>query len=507
MKQICLVIPPSPFLLDERVFVSLGILKVASSAVRGGVATEVLDLSGIVNYEQALASHLEKTNSRWFGITTTTPQMPAAHVINETIRRVLPDAVTCVGGPHPTLVAAAYKQEKKENRLGRAEKAFDQLLSQFDVVVAGDGEEAIFEALRVSHQTPGIFIDADDPKGKLFMSSAKYDSTPYPARNLVDMGSYHYMIEGYRSTSLIAQLGCPFQCTFCGGRASPMLRRIRTRTTNSIIEEMRRLYTEYGYTGYMFYDDELNVNKDMLGLMRAISELQSELKTEFRLRGFVKAELFTDDQAKAMYDAGFRWLLTGFESGSPRILENIVKKATRDDNTRAVEIARRHGLKVKALMSIGHAGETLETIEETKSWLLDVKPDDFDVTIITTYPGSPYYDEARKTSDDPAVWTYISPKTGDRLHSYELDYNKTADYYKGDPDGGYRSYVFTDNLTAEELVEARDALERDVRLTLGIPFNPGAPGIKYEHSMGQGLPENIFRFAKGEKKLKLDVLS
>ena len=51
-------------------------------------------------------------------------------------------------------------------------------------------------------------------------------------------------------------------------------------------------------------------------------------------------------------------ILIGFESGSPRILRNINKKATVDDNTRAVEAAHRAGLKVKALMSIGHPGES-----------------------------------------------------------------------------------------------------------------------------------------------------
>jgi hypothetical protein len=65
--------------------------------------------------------------------------------------------------------------------------------------------------------------------------------------------------------------------------------------------------------------------------------------------GVIKAELFTDEQAGAMYAAGFRWILVGFESGSSRILENINNKATRAENTRYVEIAQRHGLKVKAL--------------------------------------------------------------------------------------------------------------------------------------------------------------
>ena len=67
-----------------------------------------------------------------------------------------------------------------------------------------------------------------------------------------------------------------------------------------------------------------------------------------------KAELFTDEQAEAMYAAGFRWLLCGFESAHPIILRNINKKATRSDNTTMLRIAHKHGLKVKALMSVGH---------------------------------------------------------------------------------------------------------------------------------------------------------
>ena len=32
-----------------------------------------------------------------------------------------------------------------------------------------------------------------------------------------------------------------------------------------------------------------------------------------------------------------------------------------------------------------------------------------------------------------------------------------------------------------------------MRETLRIPFNPGAAALRYEHSMGQGLPEFIHR--------------
>lgn len=489
-KRICLIIPPSSFLLDERVFMSLGILKVAAVLEMYGILVEVVDLSGVQNFEEAIEAHAALSEAHIFGITATTPQMPAVAKILEVLRRIRPDATLILGGPHVTLTSTAAKLEKKP---GRATAAMAHIMTMFDRVVCGDGENAVLEA--IAADAPRI-TDADDRKSPLFLTNEQLTKLPFPARHLIDVGSYHYQIDGVPALSLIAQLGCPFQCGFCGGRNSPMLRKTRMRTTESIIEEVRQLFVTYGTRGFMFYDDELNVNPKMVELMDQIQRLQGELGVEFRLRGFVKAELFNERQAEAMYKAGFRWLLTGFESGSPRILSNINKKAKREENTRAVEIARRHGLKVKALMSIGHPGETEETILETHGWLMEARPDDFDVTIITTYPGTPYYDEAVETS--PGIWTYIYEKTGDQLHSVGVDPTKVAEFYKGDPNGGYRAYVFTDKLSSEDLVRLRDFVERDVRAELNIPFNPGAPGIRFEHSMGQTgpLPPNILRVSK-----------
>ena len=45
MNKICLIIPPSPFLLDERVFMHIGILKVASSTQSCRGATLYVTLS------------------------------------------------------------------------------------------------------------------------------------------------------------------------------------------------------------------------------------------------------------------------------------------------------------------------------------------------------------------------------------------------------------------------------------------------------------------------------
>lgn len=461
---------------------SLGILRIAAVLEQAGHGVHVLDLSGIENYCAAVADYAFNSDVEFYGITATTPQLPAAMEIVQNIRGAArcPNHKIILGGPHVTLVNAAAKKGNP-----RAQRALEILKSKFNVLVCGDGEGSIFVAL--SSNCPKI-VDADEIKSDLFLSNEALTNLPLPARHLVDVDSYHYSIDSVSATSLIAQLGCPFGCGFCGGRMSPMLRKIRTRTTESIIIELRHLYKTYGYTGFMFYDDELNVNPQMVQLMTAISVLATELSVEFKLRGFIKAELFTDAQAQAMYAAGFRWILTGFESGSPRILKNIQKRATREDNSRCMDIARRAGLKVKALMSIGHPGESYQTIKETEDWLMRERPDDFDATIITTYPGTPYYDNAMETST--GIWKYEI--YGDALYSKEVDYSVVADYYKGNPDDGYISYVHTDFLHANELVILRNLLEKRVRRFLNIPYNHSVPAQRYEHSMGQ-LPSRILK--------------
>jgi radical SAM superfamily enzyme YgiQ (UPF0313 family) len=485
---VALITPPSTFLLDERVFVNLGILKVGGMLEREGYPVEHLDLSGVENYLEALRAYLATTPATSVGITATTPQLPSVVQIVATIRATRPDLRVILGGPHVTLAHAAMKLERRTGRVSRAHRALARLGALADVLVSGDGELAIFEALR-----PGAsgVIDGDDPRGGLLLTSQSYDATPYPARHLVDLSSYRYEIDGRPATSLIAQLGCPFGCGFCGGRHASALRRVRTRSIQSIVDEVGFLHRHYGYTGFMFYDDELNVNKDMVLLMRALADLQSELGVDFRFRGFVKAQLFTAAQAAAMYRAGFRWMLTGFESGAPRILENINKRSTLDENSRCLDLARHAGLKVKALMSIGHPGETEDTVRETQEWLRGVAPEDFDCALITVYPGTPYYDEAVPHPEVPGVWTYTYQKTGDRLHAYEVDFLAVADYYKGNPDGGYRSFVFTDALSADRLVELRSWVEDSVRSELKIPYPRARPGLKFEHSMGQGVHEAL----------------
>jgi anaerobic magnesium-protoporphyrin IX monomethyl ester cyclase len=467
--NISLIIPPSPFLLDEKVFPALGILKVASALQKTGYNVQVVDLSGDADYLNTVVRTVIPQNPDVIGITSTTPQFPFAMRVSHALRTALPTARLIIGGGHPTLVHASVKKSD------RALKNWKIVQDNFDTVVVGDGELSCLQA--VLPDAPAM-INADDPASSLFLNNASLSDTAFPARELIDLNSYHYYLDGKRTTSLIGQLGCPFSCGFCSGRSSPMLRRIRMRSVDNIVEEILHIHLVHGCEGFMFYDDELNLNNaGTIGLMKRLIELKDK-GFDFRYRGCIKSQLLTDEQAKHMAAAGFSEVLVGFESGNDKILTNINKKASKADNERCIGFLKKYGIKCKFLMSIGHPGESDETCQDTYEWLLKMRPDFFDVTIITAQPGSPYYDDSILTNKG---WAYTC-KSGDVLYTADLDYSVDVDYYKG-AIGKYKSYVSTDYLTSDQLTQWRDFIESSVRSKIGIPY-PTAKEC-FDRSMGQ----------------------
>jgi radical SAM superfamily enzyme YgiQ (UPF0313 family) len=207
----------------------------------------------------------------------------------------------------------------------------------------------------------------------------------------------------------------------------------------------------------MFYDDEININTSKFeSLLEALIKYQVDNNVQFAFRGFTRSTLLNVRQADLMKKAGFKWLLIGFESGSNQMLRSMNKNTTVEQNTNALTVARLSGLKVKALMSIGHPGESLDTIAETKDWLYRVKPDETDITIITPYPGSPYFDEAIY-NPERKLWIYTNQKM--KLYSDDVDFSKNSYFYKG-KSGQYVSFIQTDYLTKEQLLSEREKLSR-----------------------------------------------
>lgn len=444
--KIGLINPPAKFLMNERVFATLGILRVAAHLELNNHTVIFIDLAGKDNYDEIF----KLKDCDFIGITSTTPQMPEVTKISKFIKTSLNKKII-LGGPHVTMINAAVKKYNTP----RAIKELNRLKSLFDIIICGDGEQAILKAI----ETKESFIDSE-VDSSLYLKDSIYENLPFPARNLIDLSTYNYLIDGKRSTNLINQIGCPFSCNFCGGRDSKTFRSVRHRTVSSVIKEIDHLYKTYNYEGFMFFDDELNLNrKNFLDLLDALIEYQKLNKVSFNFRGFTRADLLDKEQADKMYQSGFRWVLTGFESGSDKMLTNMNKKTTVKQNTETCNIIRSSGLKIKALMSMGHPGESLETISETKDWLKLIKPEETDITIIATYPGSPYHDNTIWNSNKNA-WEYTTIN-GEKLYSLDVDYSTDSVFYKTKTEE-YKSYVFTDYLSQDQLIIERLKLEKSL---------------------------------------------
>jgi radical SAM superfamily enzyme YgiQ (UPF0313 family) len=223
-----------------------------------------------------------------------------------------------------------------------------------------------------------------------------------------------------------------------------------------VVDEIEQLHATYGFTHFVFYDDELNIHTPrLLELCRELIALQDKLGVKLHFRGFMKAELASVEQFTMLSEAGFDVLVVGAESGSDRILTNMRKHSTVEDNTRFVDLCRQFDIKAKAIMSLGHPGESDSTLEATEQWLDHVMLDDVNFTIISCLPGAPYYDKALRTGKH---FTYTA-LSGDVLYSDDVDFHAELNYVSADLDYGYESTVWTDALDREDLVQWHKYLE------------------------------------------------
>ena len=438
---------PSPFLTDEKVLMPLGLLYMGSSIEMSGMECIIIDLANRKDYIDETLSSLDKINADVIGIGLTSSQVPIGKKVVSSIRQQFPKIKIIGGGPHVTHVfQSSYRQPVRTQNL------IKDLNNTYDVLVIGDAEKAIHTAIKSN--SPKL-IDATIKNSPYYVDSVYLNELPYPARHLLDMQSYHYNL-GHKNISesnainIISQRGCPYSCRFCAGRMDQFSRIIRKTHPGKVIREIEYLYNTYGYTDYTFYDDELNVNSNLKLLLDNLKDLQMKINKSLRFRCFVRANLVTKIQIKELADTGFKVIAIGAESGSDKILKNMSKKVTVEENTRVIEWAKECGIYTKSIMSLGHPGESPETLSETEKWLDKVQLDDVNFTLVECLPSSVYYDNSIFQNN---VWVYTALETGDKLYDVGVDWTETIHFFNADSSIKYESTVYTDYLKQEELVQ------------------------------------------------------
>jgi len=426
-ERVALINPPAPFLENPRVFHNVGLLYVAN-AMKRTHDVKIIDLNGVDNYREVIKGISNDFDV--FGFTSNSPQFFYVADMNRIIKQNNPRAITMIGGAHVTSIMAT------DDTLNNSR------LNEFDSIFVGEADKYDFSNRRRIMQ--GSLVD-------------NLDDVEIPNRKLIDIQSYHYKLRGINATNLMTQRGCPFKCTFCSGREVDMYRKARAHSPERVVQELDYLNKEFGYTAFMCYDDELNLDKNRL---KGLAKL---LKGKgYTFRGFFRSDLLVRNPESLDYlkDIGFVELCSGVESGSDRILKRINKGTTSEINSKACAMVNAAGIDYKAFVMIGHQGETLEDVALTEKWLRDNKLREFNLSIVHPYPGCIIYNKAKPSTKFPDFkWEY------DGLYFNKPDYSQEPTFYNG-RNGEYNCQVRTDELSSNDIIRLRDKIENDVKRSL-----------------------------------------
>ena len=124
--KVNLIIPPDPFLGDDKRNAPLGILYIASVAREAGYNVSVTDLRG--KKEDDLTKHL-KLDCSVYGFTSSTPSYYNALNLAREIKLQNSKALTVLGGIHATSLPEKINPEFDKVVIGEGENSFLQLLN------------------------------------------------------------------------------------------------------------------------------------------------------------------------------------------------------------------------------------------------------------------------------------------------------------------------------------------------------------------------------------------
>ncbi len=189
--------------------------------------------------------------------------------------------------------------------------------------------------------------------------------------------------------SLYTGRGCRSKCTFCLWPQTVGGHRYRVRSPDNVIAEVRWIKENMPEVKEIFFDDD------------TFTDFRP--RAEEIARGLGKLGVTWSCNAKAnvpyetlriMKENGLRLLLVGYESGNDQILLNIRKGLKTDIARRFTNDCRKLGIAIHGTFILGLPGETLETIDETIKFAVDINPHTIQVSLAAPYPGTQLYNQA-----------------------------------------------------------------------------------------------------------------
>lgn len=285
--------------------------------------------------------------------------------------------VIIFGGPHPTFFPEIIIEDGIDLACrGEGEGVIADLLDGLDA-----GAESFRDIPNIVTKSEGRFIAS--PMRPL----VDLDSLPFADREI----SFAYpFIRKDPNVHFIAGRGCPYSCSFCFNRRMSELCRdlgpqVRFRSVANLIEEISEVNRRWGIKVVYFQDDTFVLNKKWL--FEFLDAYGKKLRIPFYCT--VRADLVTNEMAKALKDAGCYRVSFGVESGVEEIRRKVLNKNIADDRIRETAAALRDaGISFQTTNMMGLPGETLDDAFKTIELNVEIGADAAWTSLFQPYPGT-----------------------------------------------------------------------------------------------------------------------
>jgi len=216
-------------------------------------------------------------------------------------------------------------------------------------------------------QFPGITLP--DGRGSAAAPPLReLDQTPVP--DFTDFPWDRYPV---RIIPIMTGRGCQWaRCLFCSDVVSANGRTFRTRSVESVLNEMREQSRRCGTNNFLLLDLKLNSNPHLL---RGLVENIQTAVPGAQWIGTVHVDHRADNglsrnELRAAARAGMRRVSFGLESGSQRMLDLMHKGSSVEANETFIRNASEAGISVRCTMFQGFPGETAEDLSLTADFLM-----------------------------------------------------------------------------------------------------------------------------------------
>jgi len=293
----------------------------------------------------------------------------------ETIRRVRPQVLVIMGGPHVN----SFPEQAT-------------LFPGIDAVIAGDGEEPLLRLLdavrdgRDIRTTPNLLQRNED--GSVYQSERlpnvkDLDSLPFPDRDACPPGKYFTPgMKGARATTMISSRGCPFHCVFCN-----VPHFYRSRSPENIVDEIERCVTDYHVQEIQFVDDLFNATPE-----RVIRISEEILRRRISIWWGYKASVrqTTPEMIELARRAGCYRMHYGVETYTDEGLRALDKKVSIEEIQRVFRQTQERDVKAIAYMIIGSPHEkTAAQVVGVSRFIKRLSPNYVVYSLFTPYPDAP----------------------------------------------------------------------------------------------------------------------